>query len=1080
MKKVLLTLLAFVAFTSVVYAQQAEVSGTVICGTTGDPLIGVAVFEINTQNGTTTDYDGKFSLSVQEGATISFSYMGYKTQLVKLGNESVLKIKLMEDTESLEELIVVGYGVQKKALVTGANLNVKGDKIAKLNTASAMEALQGVAPGLSVSRNNGAPGSGTKVNIRGIGTVGNSKPLYIVDGVETGGIDNINPLSIESIDVLKDAASAAIYGSRAANGVILVTTKKGRQNQKTQVSYSGYFGAQNLAARPSLLNAQEYMFIQDEMRMNDGLKPNDWHSILTSNAWLEAQRAGAGTEYGDYIWNNLQAGGTGTDWLSEMMMENAPSHSHNIDVRGGGSKSTYSFGVGYYNAKGLVGGDVIGAGYKRLDVRFNSDFILYETAAGRPIVTVGENITFTNTVNKSVAAGNQYWNDVYNAIRTNPLMPAYWEGSIDDSGIAPNLDGLNFAHPNPVASMYYNRSQFQDPKSYNVLGNAFIKIEPIKNLVIRSSFGVNASFGSGRSYSPTVKGFGTGWGAGTLDKVQQDMNMYSQYTWTNTASYKAEFGKHELDVLVGNEMSQTTLNMNVGGWKNGSLYNDLEHAYLANAPKSGEINEIDTYGTDWAAQGGGLLSYMARASYNYDDKYMLDATVRADGSSNFAPGNRWGVFPSFAAGWNFSEEGFLEDADWLSFGKLRASWGQNGNQTLMDQWGNYVGFVYTSNIATTGTSYYFGDNKSTASTASYPANVANLDVTWETSEQLNFGTDLRFLDSRLGLTFDWYSKTTKDWLVVAPILGTAGASAPFINGGEINNMGTEISLSWEDKVGDFSYGATASMYTNKNEVTKLESATGYMNGPTAQIYDNCNSISRVEVGMPIGYFYGYKTDGILQNQAEVDAWVNESGAPYFADARPGDIRFVDVTGDGVIDDKDRTMIGNPNPDITLGLQLNLDYKGIFLNATMTGEFGHQVFNGYFWGHSGDNNLYRNWTTEIFNRWTGEGTSDRIPRLSPSSHRNSSFLSDASIYDADYMRLTNLTVGYNFANLVPEQNWISNLTLYMTASNLCTITNYTGFDPDVAYGGEGASWASGVDLGLYPLPRTYMIGLNVTF
>ena len=1080
MKK-LLTIITLLTVLSLGAFAQANIKVTGVVTGDGEPLYGVYVNEKGTNNYSSTGEDGSYSIETKEGAVLVFSFVGYNTYEYTVGSRSVVDVSL-ESQNELEELVVVGYGSTKKALVTGANINVKGDEIAKLNTTSAMEALQGIAPGLSVSRNNGAPGSGTKVNIRGIGTVGNYKPLYIVDGVETGSIDNINPLSIQSIDILKDAASAAIYGSRAANGVILVTTKKGRQNQKTQISYSGYYGIQNLAHKPSLLNAQEYMFIQDEMRTNDGLAPNDWYAKLTNHAWLDSQRPGAAEQYGNDIWANLQNGWEGTDWLAAVMMENAPISSHNIDINGGGNKTTYSFGLGYYDSKGLVGGDIIGAGYKRLDIRLNTDMILYQTADGRPIVTFGENLTYTNTRNKGVGAGNQYWNDVYNAMVTTPLMPSYWDGSIDDTGIAPNLDGINPGHTNPLASLYYNRSQFQDGRGNSILGNAYLKIEPIKNLIIRSSFGINASFGSGRSYTPTHKGFGNRMTANTLDGVQQDMSQYAQYTWTNTINYKTDFGgtKHNLDVLVGNEFNKTFVNMSVGGRKNGTLYNDLAHAYLNNAPKPESITEIDTWGTDWAAQGGGLVSYMARASYNYDDKYMLDATVRADGSSNFAPDKRWGIFPSFAAGWNFSEEGFLENADWLSFGKLRASWGQNGNQTLMDQWGNYVGFIYTSNIATTGIGPYFGGNKNTSGTASYPANVANEDVTWETSEQLNFGLDLRFLDSRLGFTFDWYNKTTKDWLVIAPILGTAGANAPFINGGEIVNKGTEVTLSWKDQVGDFSYGATVSTYSNKNKVTKLESATGFMNGPTAQIYDNCNFISRVQIGQPIGFFYGYKSDGILQTQEDVDAWVNADGDPYFADARPGDVRFVDTNEDGVINDDDRTKIGNPNPDITLGFQLNLEYKGAFVNATMNGEFGHQVFNSYFWGHSGDNGTYRNWTTEIFNRWTGPGTSDRIPRLSPSSHRNSQFLSDVSIYDADFLRMSNLTVGYNFAELVNQKNWLSNMTLYVSASNLFTITDYKGFDPDVAYGGDGASWASGLDLGLYPLPRTYMIGLNLTF
>ncbi len=1081
MKNKLLLLLVLL-ISSNVLAQQLTIRGTITDSKTGDAVIGAHIRVVGTDNIQISDVYGGYTINVaSDQASLSFSYVGYADQTIALSpGQTELNVVLVEEATAIDAVVAVGYGVTKKKLTTGANLNVKGSDVAKLNTASAMEALAGVAPGLSVQKNNGAPGSGTKVNIRGIGTVGSSSPLYIVDGVATGSIDNINPQSIESIDVLKDAASAAIYGSRAANGVILVTTKKGRSNQKTQVSYSGYYGVQNIASAPTSLNASQYMFIQDEMRTNDGLAPVDWRSNLQNNAWLNSVSPGLGVEYGDYIWGMLENGWEGTNWLDELVYENAPVTSHNINITGGGTKTTYAMGVGYYDQTGLVGGDIIGAGYKRFDLSFNSDMILFADEDGRAIVTVGENLTYSNTTNKSVATGNIYYSDIYNALRTSPLMPVYWDQAPDDTGIAPNLDGLNFAHSNPMALMYYSRSQFSDGRGNNILGNAYINIEPIKDLKIRSSFGVNASFGSSRNYTPTNKGFGAQFTPTTTDNVSQGMNQYAEYTWTNTINYKKSWGDHNFDFLVGNEVNKTMINMGVGGSKAGSLYNDLEHAYLNNVPKPESVSQIDTYGYDWAAQGGGLISYMGRVSYNYDDKYMADFTMRADGSSNFAPGKQWGYFPSAAAGWNFSEEDFMQEVNFLSYGKLRASWGQNGNQTLMDQWGNYVGFVYSSNITTTGNGYYFGDNKVTSSTTSYPSNVPNQDVTWETSEQLNLGVDLRFFRSRLGVTFDWYHKTTKDWLVIAPILGTSGAGAPFVNGGDIVNQGTELTVSWNDTAWeDFKYGATLSLYTNVNEVTKLASAGGFMNGPTSQMIENGPAISRIEVGMPIGFFYGYKTDGLLQNQADVDGWVNENGEAYFADAKPGDVKFVDVNGDGVINDEDRTMIGNPNPDVSLGLQLNFEYKGAFLNATLTGEFGHQVANSYFWAASGDNNLWRNWTTQIFDRWTGEGTSNKIPILSSGSHRNSQWFSESYIYDADYIRMTNLTVGYNFAEMFTE-GIMSNLTLYVSASNLFTITDYEGFDPDVAYGGDGASWASGVDLGLYPLPRTFMIGLNLTF
>ncbi|MFI3287745.1 MAG: TonB-dependent receptor [Rikenellaceae bacterium] len=1068
-----------------VLAQQLTIRGTVTDQRDGAPFTGAYVMVQGTGNVVLTDVDGNYEIKASAGNVLEFSFMGYVTQSVSLDAASqVIDVVMEEELTSIDAVVAVGYGVTKKKLVTGANLNVSGDEVTKLNTTTAMEALQGIAPGLAITKNSSAPGAGTKVYIRGIGTVGSSTPLYVVDGVQCSGIDNINPANIESIDVLKDAASAAIYGSRAANGVILVTTKKGRQNQKTQVSYSGYVGFQNLATKPSTLNAQEYMAIWDEAYINGTGSAYDWYGYLTNNPWLESQQSGLGVEYGEYIWNKLENGWEGTDWLDEIVTENARIDSHSITINGGGSKTTYSLGVGYYAQQGLIGYDIMGASYERFNVSLNTDMILFADSDGRPIVTIGENFNYTNSSNVYVGTGGQYYNDAHNALKTNPLMPAYWDGSLDETGIAPTTEGISSTHDNPIMSLYYKRGQFSDNNSNNIIGNAYINIEPIKNLVIRSSFGLSGYFSNNRSYTPTNSGFGSSNNASPVieDEVTQSMSLYGGYTWTNTISWNKDFGKHSISLLGGHEVAAAIVNAAVSASRTNSLYDDFAHAYINNTETAADVTDVSVSGYDYAAQGGGTLSYMGRASYSYDDKYMVDFTMRADASSAFAEGNQWGYFPSVSAGWNFSEESWMKDLDFISFAKLRGSWGQNGNSTLQSSDGSSVSFAYSSNVTTTtdGTGYYFGDDRVVASTASYPSTVPNPDLTWETSEQLNFGLDLRFFNSRLGVTFDWYQKITRDWLVEAPIIGTSGASAPFVNGGEIMNAGTELSISWNDTKGDFSYGATFSFFTNDNEVLSLESETGYINGPTDQCFDGSGYINRVEVGMPIGYFYGYKTDGILQNQDEVDAWVNEDGVAYFDDAQPGDVRFVDVNGDGVIDDNDKTMIGDPNADFQIGLQLNFAYKGAYLNITGTGKFGHQVFNTYFWGNTASGESMRNWTTEIFNRWTGEGTSNYLPRLVANGHRNSSYVSDLYVYDADFFRISNLTIGYDFSYLFPKENWISNVTLYLSANNLITFTEYDGYDPDVAYGGTGCSWGSGVDLGLYPAVTTYMIGLNLTF
>jgi TonB-linked SusC/RagA family outer membrane protein len=449
---------------------------------------------------------------------------------------------------------------------------------------------------------------------------------------------------------------------------------------------------------------------------------------------------------------------------------------------------------------------------------------------------------------------------------------------------------------------------------------------------------------------------------------------------------------------------------------------------------------------------------------------LFTATVRADGSSNFADGNRWGTFPSFSAGWIMSDEDFMAGTlNVLDFVKLRASWGQNGNQSIPN-------FIYSSQIAYVSPGYFFGDTKPISGVTAYPERVPNPDVTWETSEQLNIGFDVKMLDTRLGIIFDWYTKTTKDWLVEAPVQGTAGAGAPFVNGGDIENKGVELVLSWRDQVNDFNYGITFSGANNKNTVTRIANTDGIIQGPGHVISQGTAPVSRVEVGQPIGYFYGYKTDGILQNQDEVDAYVTASGDPYFNDQRPGDVRFVDLNQDGVINEDDKTSIGNPNPDFEMGLQLNFGYKSWYLNTTLTGKMGMQVMQSY---RSFADRPWQNYSSSVFNRWHGEGTSNTMPRLGAVSNRNTQFVSDIYIHNADYLRINNLTFGYEFGDMLADVDWIQNGKLYMAVTNLYTFTKYDGMDPEVRFGHD-ADWASGVDLGLYPQARTVMFGLSVDF
>lgn len=1056
------------------YAQQ-NISGVVV-DTSNEGIPGLTILEKGTLNGVVTDIDGSFSISVDNDASILvFSYIGMRSQEIRVGNQTQLRVVMADDLARLDEVVVIGYGVQRKALVTGANLNVTGDQIAQQNTTTAMEALQGVAPGVQVTRNHGAPGAGTKVTIRGMGTIGNAAPLYIVDGVSTSSIDHLSSSDIQSIDVLKDAASAAIYGSRAANGVVLVTTKKGKKGAPTRVTYDAYIGFQNMYKKPSVLNAQEYMYMFDEARLNDGATPYNWENLIVNgNTYFDGNYAGnLGTKYGQNVWDNLQAGSTGTDWVDEMTKKNAAMQNHSINITGSSDKMTYAMGFSYLGQDGIIGGDVTDAGYRRLTARMNTEMVLFKNDKHN-IITIGENFTFTNTKNRTVATGDIYYNDLHNGLVANPFMPrGYDMGSLNrlTMGFGPTLEGVDRNQHNPVAVMYdrHNNNWGKD-NSYS--GNIYAEVEPIKNLKYRSSFGINGWFGHSRSYEQEYALANLSRRA--KDRVSQSMYQGVSYTWSNTVTYDFDIDEHRISVLGGTEMLKDVLNTSMDASKAGSDFGLPEYAYLFNVQNVESLGDISANGRDLAAQGGGLMSYMGRASYNYKERYMLDATLRADGSSNFSPDNRWGYFPSMSAGWIFTDEAFMDEIDWFTFGKLRLSWGQNGNQSIDN-------FIYTSNINYLSRGYYFGDNKVVSEPTSVPANIANADVKWETSEQINIGLDANFLDGRLGFNFDWYNKKTIDWLVVAPILGTFGASAPFVNGGDVENVGYEVLLSWNDKIADFKYGVNLSGAHNKNKVTLLANAEGIISGSSDVLAQGTSYVSRVEVGQPIGYFYGYKTNGIFQNQKEVDAYVTADGNPIKIGSeldtprRPGDIRFVDQNGDGVIDDKDKIKIGTPHPSFELGMQLNAEFKGVYVNATLAGKFGMQVMQSYrdFAGSP-----MQNFPTSAFGRWHGEGTSNKLPRLSAVANANSNYVSDIYLHDADFLRINNLTLGYRFDDLLKSVNWLQAASVYVSVNNLHTFTKYDGMDPDVGYGPD--SWSSGIDLGLYPLPRTVMMGVNLTF
>ena len=1029
--------------------QNLSVSGVVTDASDGAPLIGVTVVVKGSTKGTITDLDGKYTVNAAQGSTIIFSYVGMQNQhLTVKGN--VIDVQMQSDSHVLNEVVAVGYGTMKKKLVTGSTVQVAGDKLQKLSTTSAFTALQSMTPGVNITQSSGQPGEGFKVNIRGIGTINNSDPLYVIDGVAGGDLNSMNPSDIESIDILKDGASSAIYGARAANGVVLVTTKQGKSG-KMQASYDGYYGVQNVYKMPSTLNAQQYMNVQDQLNFNEGLDPINWKNVLGSN--YDAIKNGT--------WK-------GTNWFDVARKVNAPTQNHAFNLTGGNEVSKFSMGVSYTGQEGILGAPVQ-SDYERTTVRFNSDHVILK-AKGFDVIKFGETLNYIYTVKSGIGIGNQYWNDIFNLIKANPLMPNYNSAGTYfnyTDAKAMGLSNFDNMQANPIADMVDERG-YNTSKNHNLNMSANIQIQPIKGLIFKSQFGYKLGASSYRQYTPTFELSSTV--INGVSKINQNASLGWSYTLENTLNYKFNISKNHFDALIGQSVEKWGMGESVGATNGSLLFDDYAHAYLSNS--QGIATGVTTVTGSPYGQGG-LASFFGRVNYDYNETYMASVVMRADGSSNFAPGKRWGYFPSVSAGWVISNEAFMESSkNWLDFLKLRASWGQNGNC-------NINAFQYLSTVSFDATAAYsFGNAKTSQSTGAYGYILPNPDVKWETSGQVDLGFDARMFNSRLSLAFDVYNKTTKDWLVVAPQLDSYGTNAPYINGGDIQNKGIEVGLGWNDHVGkDFTYGISGNVAYNHNEVTRIANTEGIIHGPSNVLSQGTSEMYRAEVGQPIGYFYGFKTSGVFQNSADIAAWKAAGNGILQANVQPGDLKFTDLNHDGKIDDKDKTNIGNPNPAFTAGLNFNIGYKGFDLGISAHGAFGQQIAKSYrtFGGSRHDN-----YTTEVFQYWHGEGTSNKYPRLTAGSNANFQNVSDIYIENGDYVKAQNITIGYDFKKLMPKMI-LTQARLYFTAQNLFTITGYSGMDPEIGSdGGSGNSWARGIDVGMYPSPRTFLIGVNLKF
>ena len=1032
-----------------------QVKGVVL-DTSDQPIIGATVVESGTQsNGTLTGADGSFTITITQGASLRISYVGYKTVTVKPTGGKTVQVVLEEDAELLNDVVVVGYGTQLKKLVTGATVHVTSESIEAVNAVDAFGALQSLASGMNIVMNSGQPGEGYKVTIRGMGSAGSNTPLYVVDGVPGANIDDLSPNDIESIDILKDAASSAIYGARASNGVILVTTKKGKPG-KIQVTFDGYLGWQNPNTNDvTPLNAKQYMEINDKAYTIQGVATYDWATLIPKQY----------AQIMNGTWN-------GTNWLEETTIDNAPMHNASINIMGGSDISRFSLGFSKYHQTGTIGWPA-DPKFDRYNVRLNSDYSLIRKK-GRDVLKLGENINFSTTDKRGVSVGGIYGNSIRNLLAMSPLLPAYNDNGDFYEYADIQADGWDFSAEmaNPLAQMKYDNGNGYT-KGWRLQTNFFLEFVPIKGLTWRTSAGWLYRHRESRSYVPVYELSSKK--SNPNDDVSQSQSYSIRWSLENTLNYVKSFGNHNVDVLLGQSVEKWGYGNGVSVTNSNSLFpGSFDHAYIANA------NVVDPAYTSIGGSPesqGALSSFFGRINYNYAETYLLSLVLRADGSSNFAPGHRWGYFPSISAGWVISNETFMEKTkSWLDFLKIRASWGQNGNC-------NISSFQYLATIDLNDP-YYF-DNKDNPGIGAYPNILPNEDVKWETSEQLDFGFDARFLDNRLGVAFDWYKKTTKDWLVRAPMLLSYGTNAPYVNGGDIENKGYEVQLSWNDRIGkDFVYGISFNFSHNKNEVTRLANSEGIIHGGSNAIAQNTAELYRLEVGYPIGYFWGYEMEGIIQNEADLQDYINRNcsgdkkNSLQGESLQPGDVKFVDYNGNGKIDtgDADKTMIGDPNPDFTMGLNINLSYKGFDFALNGYGSFGQQVAKSYrqFSDHPDDN-----YCTDVYTKyWTGEGSTNEYPRFSDGKTANMSEISRVWIEDADFFKISRISLGYDFKKLYKKLP-VQKCRLYISLSNYFCFTGYSGMDPEVGFG-NGTSWASGIDCGYYPSSRSFQVGMNINF
>jgi TonB-dependent starch-binding outer membrane protein SusC len=997
---------------------QHQVSGHITTLPGNEPAIGAAIVIKATGDGVITDLDGNYSITVPDDHSILIvKYTGYADQEIEAGIQATIDVMMKESISQLNEVIVTGYGAQKRSTISGAVSTVHADDIKEQPVLRVEQALQGRTAGVQIAQVSGSPGSALTVRVRGVGTINNSDPLYIVDGLPVEGLDYLNPNDIETINVLKDAASAAIYGARGANGVILITTKGGQRNKEGTVTYDGYYGIQRAARLLDLLDAREYAVIQNEAYVAAGKTPLP-----------------------EFV--NPDALGTGTDW-QEAIFTNAPITSHQLTLSGGREHSCYALTGNYFNLDGIVGGSK--ANFERITVRLNGNQDL------KKWLTVGNNIGYTWFKRDALIENSQYDSPIIRALNIDPVTPIR---KADGTYSYSNYTDTDIANPVNGIEQTYNTWT-----SNRLIGSVYADLKLSNQFSFRSTFGLDQTFSLQHIFYPKfdLSNIPEISEAPPAEKRLVNSVVVGNYNWRNlqwenVLTYHRAFSeKHDLTVLGGTTALSNRYDAS-GGANTNLPSNDPKDAYIGNT-----IDPIASQSAWQTASESALFSWFVKGNYAFDNTYLFSATFRADGSSRFGKNNRYGYFPSFSGGWVMSHENFWS-IDAISFAKLRASWGKNGNDRIGD-------YSFTT-VVSSGQNYTFGPDE-TITNGSVALSAANPDLKWETITQTDIGLDLELYDGRINFTTDYYIKKTSDMLYASPIPLVAGTAAPIQNIATAENKGFEFTLNYRniEHAVHYSFGGNISFI--QSEVTGLGTGgapvySGYVQSANA-------NAAKTDVGHPLASFFGYVTDGIFQTQEEVEAAAFQNSG-----TAPGDIRFKDLNNDGVIDIQDQTYIGNPTPDFSYGLTGDLEWKGFNLNLFFQGTSGNDIYNNT----TRYDFIMANRVASVLDRWTGPGTSNSEPRVNLSDANQNARISDRFVEDGSYFRLKTLQLGYTFPSPWMKRMHIENFKVYISGQNLFTSTKYSGYDPEI--GSVGGSLELGIDRGFYPQARTVMGGVSLTF